>query len=159
MVGWEVRWAHSLRKSPHDFLLLIINLFKSNIFSDLQWLHILKWLPISREFWFSNEVLIYILPFFSFNVSAILIFYTKMKSKSRIFSWMAWWYLRSGITESSAQASNKGRKEVEDKGDSQYWLDSDDFLNVAERIEELKKKKSKQWQRKYCSIETPILRK
>lgn len=54
---------------------------------------------------------------------------------------MAWWYLRSGITESSAQASNKGRKEVEDKGDSQYWLDSDDFLNVAERIEELKKKK------------------
>lgn len=55
---------------------------------------------------------------------------------------MAWWYLRSGITQSSAQASKKGRKEVGDKGDSQYWLDSDDFLNVAERIEELKKKAS-----------------
>ena len=60
MVGWEVRWAHSLGKSSHDFLLLIINLFKSNIFSDLQWLQILKWLPISREklilmkFWFSS---------------------------------------------------------------------------------------------------------
>lgn len=48
---------------------------------------------------------------------------------------MDWWYLRSGITQSSAQASKKGRKEVGDKGDSQYWLHSDDFLNVAERIE------------------------
>lgn len=52
---------------------------------------------------------------------------------------MDWWYLRSGITQSSAQASKKGRKEVGDKGDSQYWLHSDDFLNVAERIEFFKK--------------------
>lgn len=43
---------------------------------------------------------------------------------------------------SHAQASKKGRKEVGDKGDSQYWLDSDDFLNVAER-RELKKLKKK----------------
>lgn len=55
---------------------------------------------------------------------------------------MAWWYLRSGITQPSAQASKKGRREVGDKGDSQYWLDSGDSLNVAERIE-LKKKKKK----------------
>lgn len=58
-----------------------------------------------------------------------------MKFKRRIVLWMDWWHLRSGITQSSAQASKKGRKEVGDKGDSQYWLHSDDFLNVAERIE------------------------
>ena len=56
---------------------------------------------------------------------------------------MAWWYLRSGITQPSAQASKKGRREVGDKGDSQYWLDSGDSLNVAERIELKKKKKKK----------------
>ena len=138
--GWEVRWPPSLGKSPHDFLLLIINLFKSYIFSDLQWLQMLKWLPISREklilmkFWFSSYL-------FFVNVSAILIFRTKMTSKRRIVLWMAWWYLRSGITQPSAQASKKGRREVGDKGDSQYWLDSGDSLNVAERIELKKKKK------------------